>query len=134
MDEQSVRFGTDDQYLLLVYGAPIRSGWLGQFKVLVQQGTFRAEADCWDNPASTGGIYSLRSQIEAMSRNLTGKVEFSPLERQLEFRMTIDRKGGIEVTGVLHEYATHGASLHFEIALDQTYLPEIISSLKALGV
>ena len=69
-----------------------------------------------------------------MNRNLSGKVEFSPLDRQLEFKMTIDRMGHIIVGGVLHEHATYGARLHFEVGFDQTYLPKIISSLKALGV
>ena len=46
MDEHSVKFGTDDQHLLLIYRTPIRPGWLGQFKVRVLQGTFRADADC----------------------------------------------------------------------------------------
>lgn len=134
MSEYSVKIGTSNQFVMLSFDGRIEPNWLGRFSVQVQDESFRASAECWDNPAGSLGIYGLRRQLQTMKRKLSGVAEFCPLEEQIQFKMSMNRLGHVAVSGVLFQHATYGSKLEFEFQLDQSYLPEIISSLRSLGV
>lgn len=73
---------------------------------------------------------TFRKQLQRLYKKLEGVASFTTLEEQLALRLTGDGKGHITVEGTAIDFCGTGNRLQFEFALDQTYLPRIISELE----
>ena len=69
-------------------------------------------------------------EVVALNKTLKGKAELLPLEDQFKLSLIADDMGHIAVEGHAYEQASYGNCLKFEFDLDQSYLPELIDSLK----
>jgi hypothetical protein len=60
---------------------------------------------------------------------MEGKVEFSALETQVAFRLTMHATGKLSFAGELTDAPGRGNRLRFESQIDQTYLEPVIATL-----
>jgi hypothetical protein len=72
------------------------------------------------------------TQLTALQETLSGHATFSPQDNELELTLTGDGLGHIAVTGFLAENPHHesGSVLHFNMEMDQTFLPSILVALR----
>jgi hypothetical protein len=69
-------------------------------------------------------------EVVRLNKTLKGKAELLPREDQFKLSLVADNLGHISVEGHAYEHACYGNCLNFEFELDQTYLLELIDSLK----
>jgi hypothetical protein len=100
--------------------------WLSA-DVIIQVGAFRAKYAADFNSFSFSDFYT---QLEVMDRTLVGAARFTSLEGQLELSLSCDVAGHIQVNGEAIDYVGTGNRLSFRIAIDQSYLPAILESLR----
>ena len=74
----------------------------------------------------------LLPQVENLYSALKGVTKFESMEQQLEFTLTGNGNGVIELKGDAMDMAGPTNQLYFYSEIDQTYLPEIILQLKQL--
>ena len=78
-------------------------------------------------------LRTLRRGLENLYETLSGTASLESMEQWLDLRFEGDGSGRIEVTGTARDH--HGVgwnALHFALEIDQTFLPPIIDSLKAI--
>jgi hypothetical protein len=80
----------------------------------------------------TRDFHSFLPQLEQLYKSLKGTIKFETLEQQLEFTLTGDGKGNIELSGEAMDEAGPANLLKFYSSFDQTYLPSSISQLTKL--
>jgi len=68
--------------------------------------------------------------VVKLNKTLKGKAELLPREDQFKLSLVADNLGHIRVEGHAYEQACYGNCLNFQFELDQTYLLELIDSLK----
>lgn len=68
--------------------------------------------------------------LREVHRTLQGEAELRPRDEQFVLRLKAARGGHIELEGEAFSKAAYGNRLTFEIALDQTCLPEPIQALE----
>ena len=71
-------------------------------------------------------------EVVRLHEALAGRAELSPLEAQVSLTLSGNGRGAIAVSGFALSQAAYGSKLEFEFDLDQTYLPPLITELKAL--
>ena len=74
-----------------------------------------------------------KKNVQDLYRSLVGQAKFETMEGQLEITLTGNGRGGIAVNGIITEKPGHGIKVIFELAIDQTYLPDIISGLSEIN-
>ena len=79
-------------------------------------------------------IQGFRDQLGQLRQTLRGQAALEPMEEQLKLRLEGDGKGHIVVVGQARDVAGTGNVLHFELALDQTYLETLIGSINDILV
>jgi len=77
-------------------------------------------------------FHRFRARLTELYRTLSGKAELAPIEQQIEMTLSGDGKGHVAVAGVAVDRVGTGNRLTFSFAIDQTYLPLVISSLEAI--
>lgn len=80
----------------------------------------------------TRDFHSFLPQLEQLHKSLKGTIKFETLEQQLEFTLTGDGKGNIELAGEAMDEAGPANILRFYSSFDQTYLSSSISQLTKL--
>lgn len=75
-------------------------------------------------------LLSFHSQLVKLDKTLKGKAELQPIEDQFVLSLIGDGMGHINIEGYAYEKPSYGSCLKFEFELDQTYLPELIDSVK----
>jgi hypothetical protein len=78
----------------------------------------------------SGDLTRFYHDVVKLNKTLKGKAELLPREEQFKLSLVADNLGHISVEGHAYEQACHGNCLNFEFELDQTYLLELIDSLK----
>ena len=74
-------------------------------------------------------LISFRNQLAALHQSLRGSATFSTLEGWLEMKCVGDGRGHIDIACQVRNEPGIGDTLNFQIHIDQTYLPAILSSL-----
>lgn len=69
-------------------------------------------------------------EVQKLYTCLKGKATFNSIEGQLEFKLTGDGKGRVELEGNCMDIVGIGNELTFSTGFDQTYLESIISDLE----
>jgi hypothetical protein len=72
---------------------------------------------------------SFHRDLKTLERTLAGKATFNTMEGQLGLSVEGDGRGHVVLKGVALDQAGSGNALHFELELDQTYLPGILRGL-----
>jgi hypothetical protein len=127
-----LHIGTEMEFVRLTYPRRIADPTFGAFRAEVRCGEFFAAANCEEHPVG-GGVYRLKEQLGRLARTLEGEARFEPVGQQLVFTMRPDRRGRLDIRGVLHQNElAQDTSLHFTIRLDQTFLPDIVAQLSKL--
>ncbi|QDO84648.1 hypothetical protein FM037_17285 [Shewanella psychropiezotolerans] len=114
-----------EQYLHSPCGEPFDDNWLlcsisvsfGNFS-----GTFSASFQTYD-------FVKFSEEVQKLYTCLKGTATFDSIEGQLEFKLTGDGKGRIELEGNCMDTVGIGNELTFSTGFDQTYLRSIISDL-----
>lgn len=70
--------------------------------------------------------------LETLYRTISGTAVFTDYEGQLELQMVCDIRGHIRLKGEAMDIAGTGHKLTFELELDQTNVPQILTSLASL--
>lgn len=77
-------------------------------------------------------IIRFQKQLERAYDTLKGGAEFSTVEGQIGFKLTVSELGHVAVSGFLMDNMVCTAKLQFEFALDQTFLKPTLSQLKTI--
>ena len=70
-----------------------------------------------------------REALEPVYRDLRGAAEFTTIEDQLRLKLEMDKTGHVRVTGYVRDDSSFGNRLTFELSIDQTFMPRMISEL-----
>jgi hypothetical protein len=68
-------------------------------------------------------------QLESLFNTLKGEAKFQTIEGQIEFTLSGNGRGGIEVTGFAIDRLGDGNQLQFRYEIDQTFLPPALRQL-----
>jgi hypothetical protein len=104
------------------------SNWLNS-AVEVKAGEFSGRVACY---LRADEFVRFRDQLRRLYDSLEGTAAFVTLEEQLKLTFVGDGSGRIDLEGVLRDQAGLGNTLDFHFALDQTYLPAVLTQLDAL--
>lgn len=111
--------------------SPVPDYWENNWltcQVEVRADGFRADLPCY---FLTEDFPRLHDQLKDVYSSSASDAEFMTLEGQLEFRVTRDERGGMELFGHLREHG-NGNRLHFLLQFDQSYLPQFLQDLESL--
>ena len=87
------------------------------------RGGFSADFNSW-------AFSDFQKQLETLYQTVSGSAVFTSYEAQLELVLACDARGRIQLRGEAMDQAGTGSKLIFELEIDQTYVPAIISSLQ----
>ncbi|WP_243287473.1 hypothetical protein [Geothrix terrae] len=102
--------------------------WLTS-RVKISVGSFSGE---FGLSLFTTDFTSFLEQLSALYKTLSGEAKFETMEGQIEFSMTGNGRGGVEVSGRVLDQAGIGNKLEFAFQVDQTYLPLAIHDLNEI--
>ena len=102
--------------------------WLNS-KVELRLGGFRGK---FSASLRSEELKSFLVALEVLSAELQGVAEFKTMEQQLSLKLEIDSCGRLAVSGRAEDRAGIGNRLTFEFESDQSYLPGVIESLRAV--
>jgi hypothetical protein len=71
----------------------------------------------------------LRDSLTRLHESLGESARFEPRERQVTLNFEGDGLGHVTIAGLAYSEATFGNKLSFEVGIDQTFLPSLISEL-----
>lgn len=108
-------------------GAGAYGHWLDAV-VSIRAGAFTGEFACSMQPQD---FARLATDLERAREELRVVVAFATLERQLAFRLTGDGLGHFRIEGEVLD--DDGNRLNWNLQIDQTYLPALIASAKAIA-
>ncbi len=131
-----IRFGDESaEYLTLTFhgrSLPQASDyWDGNWLACtaeVAAGAFRGSLD---RLIRNEDIVRFHSGVVELHRRLTGEALFDTLEGWFDLRLIGDGRGHVEARGRLRDDMVEGNVLEFRLEFDQTYLPGLLSQLKA---
>lgn len=96
-------------------------------------GAFRADVEGRPAAGLRGDeLKSFRQELQTLYERLDGRAELRSLEGWLSLDLVGDGVGHIRVEGEMQDRAGEGNRLSFRLELDQTFLPPIIESLRAV--
>ena len=90
---------------------------------------FRGRITAW---VEADDFEIFHQQLQSLYDSLQGVAELRPREEQFILVLTAGTGGHVKVSGEAWSYATHGSRLHFELELDQSYLPGPLAQLRDL--
>lgn len=121
--------GSDAEFVRVENLCDNGDGWFSS-DVLIAVGGFRAS---YAASFYSGSFSRFAEQLEQLHSGTARSATFSSHERQLELALTDDALGHIRVRGEAMDEAGTGNELRFELERDQSDLPAIIRSLKAIS-
>jgi hypothetical protein len=78
----------------------------------------------------TDELVDFHRALSGLYERLDGEVVFQTMEGWIDFRVTANRRGRVEVRGRLIDDRAAGNALEFRLSFDQTFLPPIIARLR----
>ena len=114
---------------LLGGGGPDSEGWLSS-EIDVAAGVWAGRF-----PAALRAIdfHEFLAQLRKLHRDLKGKARFETLEDQLRLTLTGDDLGHVDLAGVAIDHSSLRNELRFQLAFDQSYLPNIMQQLEEIA-
>jgi len=103
-------------------------GWLSAH-VDLSVGAFRAQ---YAADFNSWAFADFCAQLEKLYRTVTGSAQFTSYEKQLELTLSCSGTGHVLVRGEAMDYAGTGNRLSFRIDVDQTYVPAVLKTLRAM--
>jgi hypothetical protein len=88
------------------------------------RGSYSADFNSW-------AFSDFQAQLEKLYGSVSGSASFTSYEAQLELVLTCNSQGHVQVRGVAMDVAGTGNRLVFQLHIDQTYVPAIVSSLRS---
>jgi hypothetical protein len=104
-----------------------KEGWL-RGSVEVAAGPWRGECGAWFH---MGELRTFATDVDRLYRELTGSVQFRPMEPYLELQLIGDGKGHIVVEGKAGDLASDGNHISFRFDVDQSELPAIVLACRS---
>jgi hypothetical protein len=95
----------------------------------VRAGAFRGT---WMACLRAEELLGFRRDLERLHRDLKGVGGFRSMEEWLNLRLEGDGRGHFGASAVALDRAGHGNRLEFEFMMDQTEIPPIVTSLRAV--
>ena len=116
--------------LVEVYGYPNKTSFFGGYDSLIElelkSGIFKAR--CNFN-SSTGEFYKLYESLNNAYENISGKVEYSNYEKDLQFNLNFIENGTVNVQGEISN--SDGTNvLSFSFYSDQSYISSSLEQLR----
>ena len=102
--------------------------WLN-VKVIVKAGGFTGVVE---NQLQANELASFQIELAKLYKSLSGSAKFATLEGWLSFEVVGGGMGGLSCTGEVMDGFVDGNVLNFNLHIDQTFLPEILKSLKEI--
>jgi len=99
-------------------------------QVSVAVGAFRGEFPC---SLLAQEFADLLPELRRLHADLRGSARFSTMEGQLEFEITGDGRGHLDIRGRVVDRAGDGNALTWSLVIDQTYLPSMIAAVSAIA-
>jgi hypothetical protein len=115
--ERPDAFGVDDGNWIMARVDLAVGGFRGQFSCCLRAEDFAA----------------FLPQLRLLEANLTGPAQFSTMEDQLGFEIRGDGRGHLDVRGHVLDQAGVGNRLAWSLAIDQTYLPQVIQAITRIS-
>ena len=81
----------------------------------------------------SGDFVKLQSDLTKLFETLSGAATLSHRDEQFLLYFLGDGLGHITVSGTAFAHPTYGNKLDFELAIDQSYLPALISQLQSIN-
>jgi hypothetical protein len=81
----------------------------------------------------TSDFVLLHEQLEQLYQDLGHEFTFTTLEDQLKIKFKGDGIGHFTLDCTAREHAGMGSTLNFELFIDQTDLPQLLSQLKSIN-
>ena len=119
--------GENEEYVQASILRDNKDGWFSG-AVTISVGAFRGEFTADFN---SWAFSDFLSQLENVYSSVSGTAIFTTYEKQLELSLNCDFSGHIQVFGEARDVAGTGNKLNFQLTIDQTYLPKIISNLQS---
>ena len=116
---------SNSEHVIIELLGPDVDGWTGA-RIDVACGVWSGTFEC---DFHAGELHQFGREIQQLYRALDGTAELTPIEPNLEVRLTGDGKGHIAVSGKAVAEFHMRTYLTFEFSLDQTQLPAIAAAL-----
>ena len=120
--------GDEHEYVRAEVEGANSDGWLPSL-VRVQAGAFKGEYPCY---LDIWGFARFSQEVKDLYENLNGTATFTTYEGQLEIVMVGDGLGHISVKVQAVDYAGTGNKLSFQLGIDQTNLPSLMTELNLI--
>ncbi|WP_213188651.1 WapI family immunity protein [Cloacibacterium caeni] len=118
---------------LEVYGFPDNTSHFGGYDVLakinLKSEDFTINSDFY---TSTGEIYNFFENLEKCNKNLSGSVKFISCEDNLEFFVSYNNLGHVNINGSFHNHSILNNKLTFELISDQSYISETLKNFQPI--
>ena len=128
MNTWSIGQGDSQRLTFIVapeYGDDSGYEWLPA-SVEIRAGAFSGHVDL---SLLYSDLVRFHEQLDPLYRKLLGNAQFRTLEGQVEFDVSVDRTGHVEVKGALMDMAGVGNTLNFVFGFDQTDLSQTLKDL-----
>lgn len=115
-----------------VHGFPNKPGYWGGYdldcSLMIEVGNFKVTSTFY---SSTGEFYNFYKSLSKSNDLLKGDVYYANYENDLEFKITYDQNGQVNIVGSFQKFnGINGSKLSFEYTSDQSYVQ---ATLKQLG-
>jgi hypothetical protein len=116
-----------------VYGFPESTCAWGGYEVRstleIKSGGFMVNSILW---ISTGELFEFFKKLEICDKELKGTVGFTNYESNLEFNVTYDDFGHVNIKGRFEEFTENENELRFGFNSDQSYLSSTLEALRQI--
>ena len=114
-----------------IHGFPDETSFEGGYTVEgtvnIQSGNYNVtNGDLW---FTTGQVFQLYEQLDEVYKSLKGKVRFHNYECTIDFEISFNFTGQINIEGYFRDSSGNGR-LEFNFQLDQTYIRSTLKQLK----
>ncbi|MCP2043399.1 hypothetical protein [Pontibacter sp. HSC-36F09] len=136
MEEFSIK-GDNGNHLKIsfqeVYGFPESTCNWGGYEVRssieIKSNNFMVKSTLW---TSTGELHDFFKRLEACNKEIKGTANFTNYESNLEFVVTYDELGHVNIKGKFEEFTENDNELKFEFNSDQSYLSLTLEELRQI--
>jgi hypothetical protein len=118
--------GENTEYVRVTNLRDNEDGWFSADVEIVAggfRGSYSADFNSW-------AFSDFQEQLEKLYSTVSGSASFTSYEAQLELKLDCDICGHIQLCGEAMDLAGTGNKLIFDLAIDQTHVPKVISSLQ----
>jgi hypothetical protein len=116
-----------------VYGYPDTTSHFGGYEVRskleIKSKGFKVASTLW---TTTGELFQFYQTLKISYEKVFGVVNFKTYEGNLEFSISYDVMGHVNIKGVFIEYNEFVNKLYFEFNTDQTFIKTTVQELEVI--